>query len=405
MKTPPRLLVVGDSPTVNTGFANVTRNICKRFLPYFPGGISIWGINYYGYPHDLPYTIYPAGFQEWNGSAKLSELLNLLNSETLQFTHVWFLQDCHQLAKPEFVKYLKQICDARGIHSTFYYPVDASMEKEWLECVAACDVAVTYTEYGRKETNRVRPGLNPVVLPHGVECDVYFPREDRMSVRERMVGKWVQEDDFLILNVNRNERRKAPQHSLALLRRLLQMGVKAKLIMHMPRISHMEYTDLELVGAQLGIPHGKHWQHNDEYFMKGNPMLTEEQMNAMYNAADLVLSTSLGEGFGLSLSEGAAAGCRVAAPNHTSCKEIIEGMQARGQDGQFIALPLSDIPIVNPLDWSRVRYPIDIQKSAEVIAQAAKEKSPSRYILSDEARAWLNWDRVAWEFTQLMGVS
>jgi D-inositol-3-phosphate glycosyltransferase len=398
-----KLLAVGDFPDAPTGFAKVTRNLYKRWLPHF-SEIHAWSINYNGWPHELPYKCYPAGFSDWTSGKKLTEFLNLLAGG--DFTHVFFLADCHNLGSPDFVKYLKQICEEKKIHSTFYYPVDAPMEKHWLECAAACDLAVTYTEYGRKETTRARPGLSPHIIPHGVETDVYYPREDRLSLRQQSFGKWVDEEDFLILNVNRNERRKAPHHSIQLLKRLRDRGVRAKLVMHCPRLAHDEFTDLEQVGEQLGAPHGKHWRHNDDWFVAGNGRVTEEGLNLMYNAADLVLSTSLGEGWGLSLVEGAAAGCPIAAPNHSGCKEVMDGLIDKGQFGQCWRLPvMKEMPIVNPLHNSRVWYPIDIEKSADVIEQISEcTTGMGRFVLSDEAREWLSWDRIANEFIKLMGV-
>lgn len=407
----PKLLVVADAPTVSTGFAQVTRNLCSRWRPYFKEPIDIWGVNFSGFPHDLPYRIYPAGYQDWNSTDKLSQLLNRILAG--DYTHIFILCDAHMLSLGNFPQVLRQICDQKKIHLTHYFPVDAPLEKKWLELASQADCAVTYTEFGRQECNRVRPGFKPDVLGHGVDRSVYFPREDRMSIRQHLLKGWVKDDEYLIVNVNRNERRKAPHHSLQIIKRLRHVhhipGVK--LLLHMPNLNEIEGTELEAVANQLGLTYEKHWKHSDDMFHHGNSRLPEDGLNELYNAADMVLSTSLGEGWGLSLIEGSAAGCRIACPDHTSCGEIARCFDSLGQTGQFTLLPVSEQCIVNPLDSSRVRYPVDVVAAAQKIADVIKSGPPSgpntqggRFVLNDATREWLAWDRIATEFLRLMKV-
>jgi glycosyltransferase involved in cell wall biosynthesis len=132
-------------------------------------------------------------------------------------------------------------------------------------------------------------------------------------------------------------------------------------------------------------------------------------LNELYNAADLVLSTSLGEGWGLACSEGAAAGCQVAVPDHTSLACIESKFRELGQIGQIRLLPVSPIAIANPMDLGRLRYPVDIEKSAEIIKDIIANKNPSpacaigtRFILNDNVKEWLSWDRIAGDFINIM---
>ena len=390
---------------MNTGFAAVARNLIKRWDPHFDV-IDIWGINYNGWPVEPPWNtrrIYPAGFQGWNSGEKLSMFLNLLSAA--DYTHLWILMDTHQLASGNFPKIFNQVTTQKKIHTTFYYPVDAMLDKKWMECVAQCDVAVTYTEFGRKETVRVRPGMNPHVIGHGVDTEVFHPREDRMTLREKKLGGWVQSEDFLMVDVNRNERRKAPQHALQILAELRKRRVRAKLIMHCPNVNPIEGTSLEAIGEQLGLPVGEHWCHNDDFFVHLNPQMTEDGLNELYNEADLVLSTSTGEGWGFSLTDGLAAGCAVVAPEHTSCLEIADTVLRLDLTAPFRTLPLSSNCVVNALDSSRVRWPVDVLQSASVIQglyEHWKDGELQRYVMSDAMKDWLSWDRLAQAFLELM---
>jgi glycosyltransferase involved in cell wall biosynthesis len=53
-------------------------------------------------------------------------------------------------------------------------------------------------------------------------------------------------------------------------------------------------------------------------------------VNQIYNAADVVVSTTLGEGWGLSYTEAMAAGSPVIAPRNTSGLEVIGEKDERG---------------------------------------------------------------------------
>ena len=53
--------------------------------------------------------------------------------------------------------------------------------------------------------------------------------------------------------------------------------------------------------------------------------VSEEQLNKLYNAANVNISTTVGEGFGLSLLESQATGTRSIAPKHSSIPEVLNG--------------------------------------------------------------------------------
>lgn len=406
MTKQPTLLALLDSPTVNTGFAHVGKNLLKRWAPHF-SKIDIWGVNYFGWPHDLPYRIYPAGSHDWNGPFKLQLLLEQLSSG--KYTHFFVLMDPHQFMIGDFPEVLGKTCKQFGIHFTFYYPVDSALEPKWLDVVAVADEAVVYNQYGYDETAKARKDIKPKIIPHGADFEYYYPREDRMSLRERIFHGWADDETMVMINVNRNERRKAPQHSLQILKGMIDSGCKTKLIMHCPNVNAQEGTNLELIGRQLGLVYQRDWIHTNDKFENGNGLLTEEQLNEFYNAADMCISTSTAEGWGLSLSCSAASGCRVAAPMHTGCQDVINGFISRGCADQFIPLPTSDQCIVNATDYSRVRYPVDVPRAVSILTEAYAQwrdgDLPDRFQISDEVREWLSWNRIAKEFLKLMKVA
>jgi hypothetical protein len=153
---------------------------------------------------------------------------------------------------------------------------------------------------------------SPQPSPHGSPT--------RNAEREKNRFNFVEEDDFLMLNVNKNEFRKDPLRSLEILKGLRDLGVPAKLLLRMDAGSAMGGIHIDAAASQLGLTYGKEYCHIGA--------VPDNGMVALYNAADLYLTTSLGEGWGLGVTEAMACHCPVAMPRHTSLAEIGAAMRS-----------------------------------------------------------------------------
>jgi glycosyltransferase involved in cell wall biosynthesis len=416
----PALLVLSDSITTQTGFARVATNLVRRWLPHFDR-IDQWAIGYNGWPHfpdwwpaDARHRLYPGGLH-WDAPDKLEKILQVLHDG--YYTHLWMMQDPFRFhyCSANFTEILRQVLDKRNIRFLYYCPIDCDhVEPEWLKIINTADVPVAYTCFGREAILRaVTPAIglqNPIrVLPHGCETDVYHPLEHRAKLRHDTLQGWAEDGDIVLLNVNAAHRRKAHWNCLQLLaalkqRSLEQQGPPIKLVMHVPEPPPGEQIALLKIADQLGLTR-KDWLWTCHAFVKGHATLSEEGLNRLYNCADYVISTSLGEGWGFSISEGLAAGVRVAAPNHTSVREIMDELSDMGHADRFVRLPLSTTAVVLPQELSRVRWPIDVGESARALYDDIVE---SRHMVrgdfrvSEAARQWLSWDRIADEWLKLM---
>jgi glycosyltransferase involved in cell wall biosynthesis len=211
-----------------------------------------------------------------------------------------------------------------------------------------------------------------------------------------------------MLNVNANQRRKDVARSLEILAAVRAKGVPAKLLMHMaetsnPAAPHLGLS-LEAVGRQLGFAQLTEWAHHGVYFRKGNPVLNESKLAKFYNVADLYLTTTLGEGWGLGITEALACGCPAAVPLHTSCQEICERVQSdpRGQR-RMVGLPIEPFGMVLDGDNSRVRRRVSVEHAANLIADYYESGEwRNRQPLPVPLAQWLSWDRVAMEMLRLL---
>ena len=276
--------------------------------------------------------------------------------------------------------------------------------------MAAVDLPVAYTEYGANEAHmkavlRKKQLPNELVLDHDFQCAVIphgvdntlfhtVSQDDREKFRARMNDE---PDSFIMLNVNSHQHRKDVLRSLEIHKELLRRGVKSRLIMHMPENSfgsgNPGGTSLEYMGWQLGLELGKDWAHSGDKFKHSNAFgsVKEEDLHQYYAAADLYLSTTLGEGWGLGAVEAIACGTPAAVPDNTACAELASKLA-----DQTLLLPVEPGYVANHLDNSRLRRRVDLQGAADVIEKFAK--APRRVRLSKMELEWLNWNRIADEW-------
>jgi len=226
------------------------------------------------------------------------------------------------------------------------------MDTDWCEILHAVNHPVAYCEYGRNEAitaskfhERITLKNKLQVIPHGVDTTVYHPMPEERARRSEMFkdakGKsMIGDKDFLIMNVNAHQRRKGLIQTLEIFKALQEghlgdgsqptneggeiTGIgwpggsgKVHLYMHMRRKNNDEQCDLQDAARQLGVtvlfaP--------DALWPKG---VTEQGLASLYNCADLLLTTSLGEGWGLPITEAMACGTPVAGPDLTSISEIM----------------------------------------------------------------------------------
>jgi glycosyltransferase involved in cell wall biosynthesis len=257
---------------------------------------------------------------------------------------------------------------------------------------------------GERKSNARRKELKAImdrirVIPHGVE-PAFRPLsvDEKREAREQLFRGKVRDDDFLLVNVNANQRRKGLTQSLQILSHLKEelrqeSDPEFRLYMHMPRENRTERIDLGIVARQLKLVEGEDVFFGDPNFVHGRAMLSDEGLNRIYNAADLYLTTSLGEGWGLGVTEAMAAGTPVAGPGHTSLGNLIEN---RG-----LELPVLQ-PDVLPGDNSRLRYRVDARESAQLILDAARAGYIDRCReAAIEFTGNLNWDQIASKWMDL----
>jgi glycosyltransferase involved in cell wall biosynthesis len=207
----------------------------------------------------------------------------------------------------------------------YYYPVDCQVVPEGGAMLKVADINVAYTEHGARMTRLSMPEVaqNLKEIPHGVDSSIFKPISKEKALKYRKEALGADEDTFVIANVNRNTTRKQIPYSLLAFKEFRKTVPNSVYYIH--AAFHDQGGDLLLAARDLGFELSKDVIFPVNYG-PGNGV-SDYDLNCLYNSADMFLSTHLGEGWGLTISEAMAAGTPVIVPNNTCMPQLV------GEDG------------------------------------------------------------------------
>ncbi len=327
-----RILVLADFACA-TGFAKVAENVVAQLLKETRVSyqIDVIGINYFGLPTQWQ-KIFPA--------VRIFPALNVAKGDvfgrsgfmemiaTGAYDFAWILQDTFQIEPigQDLIDLRNKLAEAgkKTFRIVYYFPIDATPKENWIKkTVSLFDAPVVYTEYGKAECLKIDPELKDRlrVIPHGIDTSVFKPLADRKLVEKFRHDYFLgfADDKFLITNVNRNQPRKDIARTLAAFKYVKQQVPEALLYLHM-KSNDVAYNVKEVARNYELIPE-KDFVVPDNF--DEHTGFSEDIVNLIYNSSQAVVSTTLGEGWGLSITEAMATKVPVVAPDHTSIAEIL----------------------------------------------------------------------------------
>jgi glycosyltransferase involved in cell wall biosynthesis len=376
-----KILYYGDSPTVATGFGTVASNILLGLYATGKYEIDVFGVNHWGDPKE-PYTkifnIYPAGMNNERdpyGRKKFMEM-----AKHMEFDILFFLQDSFILQfLTEYIPQLK--AEGKKFVSLCYYPCDSIIKPSWAKAVTSVDIPIAYTQFAKDATLKAlgnnKPEKNIRIIYHGVNHKEFYPRQDQEAVGFRKQYFGPQADKFIFFNLNRNQQRKDIPRFIRAYKQVKNTHSNALAYCHMAtrdqgwRLDKVcEVLDLSL---KTDVIFPQNFGPNQGYPV---PVV-----NLLYNACDCVVSTALGEGFGLSWIEGMAAKKPVIMPNNTVIPELMNDDTAYLVDSGTS----ENLYTILPNDNEVLRPMVDINHLVETMKHVvdnpgeAKEKAEVAY--------------------------
>lgn len=312
-----KILYVGDSPTVSTGFGVVSYNVINELIK-LGHEITVLGINHYGNPYNqkkYPYMIYPCdkgGIEAMYGYRKLWWLVQEINPDLIFFLNdPWVIEKYFEF-KPEEIPDRKMIA---------YYPIDAGpMKKRWMQLLEdKFDAQICYSHFAENVVVSAlghRP-KNLHQIYHGVDTKTFFP-VNQFVARSKL---GIPLESFVVGMVARNQPRKRFDLLINAFAKFAKDKPEAKLYLH-TAIDDVGFDLFDLV-KQAGLDGDDKRMifTPDVRVDKGVP---PEMLNMIYNSFDVNALISLGDGFGLPVAESMACAVPQLVNDHSCLKELIE---------------------------------------------------------------------------------
>ena len=388
-----------------TGFSNVSHNLLDQLEAQAKGKFEfvIVGINYYGKPKQvgnrmiLPAMEISPQKDPYGRDAFLkilkedSTLDGLFIMQDLQVMHtVKSLMDFVIVERQRFGK---------PFNSIFYFPVDSDLAPSWCKNLESFSNLVTYTKYGISQFKKHNSSSKIKDIPHGANFTDFYPLS--LAQKKKAKEKLHKGHDFVAITVNRNQVRKDMGSLLQGWKVFLDKQTKYKTPVLYVHANSKDPIGYNLREAQnwIGIP-----DENIKYadFNGGLSPFSNSELNEIYNSADVFISTTLGEGWGLTVTEAMQTKTPVICPMHTSLKEITN-------DGENV-WGITDLHpfILFDHDFSRVRErsnPLQVGELILEVSNASKEELHKKTSQAFEKIKQLDWSNVGktWAkfFTQI----
>jgi glycosyltransferase involved in cell wall biosynthesis len=181
-------------------------------------------------------------------------------------------------------------------------------------------------------------GIESVYIPHAVNTKVFAKTPkimgpDGMMPTRELLG--ISDDTFLVAMVAANKanglvHRKSFDINFLGFAAHLQSNPNSHLYVHADPAPNVGGFDLGLLAKVCGIPPEKITFANREKYRMG---YSQEELAALYSAADVLLAPSYGEGFGVPTVEAQACGTRVIGSGWAATADLVaeDGWLVEGQ--------------------------------------------------------------------------
>lgn len=303
-----KVLWVGDA-CCDSGFSKSTHNTLPGFIRA-GWEVAVVGLNHRGDPHDYPYKIYPAMVpgSDMFGVRRLCEIVGKEKPDVVVFQNdPWNIPA--YVAQIDRLKKRPYLVGAIAVDGKNCRGRDLN----------GLDHAIFWTRFAQNEAIDGGYTKDSSVIPLGVDLDVYSPG-DRHDARVQLgvfeAVPAMTDDSEVFLNINRNQPRKRLDLTIEAFAEYYHVTNRdAYLYLHVCPTGDLGYGIDQLtkyyglkgrvILAEPGVYHGS----------------TDQEVVLTYRAANVGMTTTQGEGWGLTTMEGMACGIPQIVPDWSALGE------------------------------------------------------------------------------------
>ena len=314
-----KVLYYGESPLNPTGFGQVNKHILSAINEVADELVLVASTHFHE-SHDMPYTIIPC--ESWEDQRNSKNIEKYLKEEPWDV----FMYQGDMGANDQVLQWAAEIQKEHPQRDTvFYMPIDGDISLgHAFHPFSWCSAPVVYTNHAKSVIAKHAPHIaeKTSVIWLGCETDVFYPlpEDERRKARIEFFGEQYL-NRFMVMNVNRNQVRKDLARCMAAFHVFHEKYPDSTLYMHsvpndaggsLPVQAILVGCDVQAQPAEVAFAN-----------LNLSNAWPRETLNRLYNAVDLLVSTSYGEGWGLTTSEAMCAGTPVMAPANTANLDIL----------------------------------------------------------------------------------
>lgn len=168
-------------------------------------------------------------------------------------------------------------------------------------------VPIAMSPFGLKQMKEQK--IDGVYIPHGIDTKVFKPTYEFNGLKTREFMEVPDDAFFIVMNsankANKSIHRKAFAENLLAFKIFRDKHPNSFLYIHTEPMGIFGGFNLPRLAKSIGLPQEALLFPQPEDYRQG---FTKEQLAAVYTAADIALTTSYGEGFGIATIESQACG-------------------------------------------------------------------------------------------------
>ena len=406
VNTKKKILWMSDSTFLPTGFATISTNIIYRLKDKYD--CNYLGHNFIGSfpPRTLPNGWFPKMPFNVIGCGKEPYCRDILGPLTKKMRPDIFgvLLDTFMLQQSGFLQQ-----DLAPAKTVMYYPSDGGggLPQTCENILRKFHHTVAMSKHGQKQVKDYY-NIKSDYIPHACDTSLYKPAN-----KEEIKKKWGLQGKFVVGTVARNQGRKMLDRTIKAFALFCQDKPDAILFMHTDPVDNAAVFDLRTLISRYSLQNRVIFTGMN--FYDGFPL---DNMPDVYNAMDVFLLTTSGEGFGVPIIEAMACGVPVVATDYTTTPELVlqdgkagEGVNIVGTeevdmfdtDSHKYDILKSNGTITG--SWTVERGMMDIHDCADKLSRIyADEKLQKLYSRNGRAKAvkYYEWEAVMPKWEKLL---